>query len=117
MGKGAAQGEEAALTDSGRAGEVAAGVGRVRRATFSASCEHRDQHRQGHTTSKTRSRRDINTIILSLRLPTGRKSGTLAASNLIPSQSKEIQSSTDHLIDMATSSYDSHSLHTKKSDG
>jgi hypothetical protein len=38
MGKGASLGKEAILTDSGRAGEVAAGVGQVRRATFSASC-------------------------------------------------------------------------------
>ena len=39
MGKGASLGEEAVLADSGRAGEVDAGVGRVRRATFSASCQ------------------------------------------------------------------------------
>ena len=38
MGKGASLGEEAVLADSGQAGEVAAGVGRVRRATYSASC-------------------------------------------------------------------------------
>ncbi len=38
MGKGASLGKEAVLTDSGRAGEVAAGVDRVRRAAFSASC-------------------------------------------------------------------------------
>jgi hypothetical protein len=37
MGKGASLGEEAVLADSGREGEVAAGVGRVRRKTFSAS--------------------------------------------------------------------------------
>jgi hypothetical protein len=41
MGKGASLGKEAVLTDPGRAGEVAAGVGRVRRATFSASCKGR----------------------------------------------------------------------------
>jgi len=34
-GKGASLGKEAVLAASGRAGEVAAGVGRVRRATFS----------------------------------------------------------------------------------
>jgi hypothetical protein len=34
MGKGASLGKEAVLADSGRAGEVAAGVGRVRRVTF-----------------------------------------------------------------------------------
>jgi hypothetical protein len=41
MGKGAFQGEESVLADSGREGEVIAGVGRVRRATFSASCSPR----------------------------------------------------------------------------
>ena len=35
MGIGAPLGEEAVLADSERVGEVAAGVGRVRRATFS----------------------------------------------------------------------------------
>ena len=39
MGKGASLGKEAALAASGRAGEVDAWVGRVRRATFSASCQ------------------------------------------------------------------------------
>jgi len=34
-GKGVSLGEEAVLADSGREGEIAAGVGRVRRATFS----------------------------------------------------------------------------------
>jgi hypothetical protein len=34
MGKGASLGEEAVLADSGRAGEVAAGVGRVRCLAF-----------------------------------------------------------------------------------
>ena len=34
MGKVVSLGKEAALADSGRAGEVAAGVGRVRRAIF-----------------------------------------------------------------------------------
>jgi hypothetical protein len=38
MGKDASLGKEAVLADSGRVGEIAAGVGRVRRATFSASC-------------------------------------------------------------------------------
>lgn len=37
MGTSVSLGKEAVLADSGRAGEVAAGVGRVRRATFSAS--------------------------------------------------------------------------------
>jgi hypothetical protein len=37
LGQGASLGEEAALADSGRAGEVAAGVGRVRQSTFGAS--------------------------------------------------------------------------------
>jgi hypothetical protein len=36
--KGASLGEEAVLADSGRVGEVAARVGRVRTETFSASC-------------------------------------------------------------------------------
>jgi hypothetical protein len=39
MGKGASMGKEAVLAGSGRAGEVSAGVVRVRRATFSASCQ------------------------------------------------------------------------------
>jgi hypothetical protein len=39
-GKGAALGKEAVLADSGRAGEVSAGVGLVRKATVSTSCEH-----------------------------------------------------------------------------
>ena len=34
LGQGASLGEEAVLADSGRAGEVAAGVGRVRRLAF-----------------------------------------------------------------------------------
>jgi hypothetical protein len=34
MGQGASQGEESVLADSGRAGEITAGVGRVRTATF-----------------------------------------------------------------------------------
>ena len=34
LGKGASLGEEAVLADSGRAGEVAAGVGRVRSLAF-----------------------------------------------------------------------------------
>jgi hypothetical protein len=38
LGKGASLGKEAVLAASGRVGEVAAWVGRVRRATFSASC-------------------------------------------------------------------------------
>ena len=38
MGKVASLGKEAVLADSGRAGEVSARVGRVRKATFSASC-------------------------------------------------------------------------------
>jgi len=33
-GHGTSMGEEAVLADSGRAGEIAAGVGRVRRTTF-----------------------------------------------------------------------------------
>jgi len=37
--KGASLGEEAVLADSGRAGEVAARIGRVRKVTFSASCQ------------------------------------------------------------------------------
>ena len=37
MGKDVSLGEEAVLADSGRAGEIAARVGRMRRATFSAS--------------------------------------------------------------------------------
>ena len=37
-GKGASLGKEAVLAASGRAGEVAAVVGRVRRATFSTFC-------------------------------------------------------------------------------
>jgi len=36
-GNGASLGEEAVLADSGRAGEVAAGVGRVRMSEFSAA--------------------------------------------------------------------------------
>ena len=35
---GASLGKEAVLADSGRAGEVAAGAGRVRSLAFSASC-------------------------------------------------------------------------------
>jgi hypothetical protein len=35
--KGASLGKEAVLADSGREGEITAGVGRVRKATFSAS--------------------------------------------------------------------------------
>ena len=38
MGKGASLGKEAVLADSGRAGEIAAGVGQVTKATFSAAC-------------------------------------------------------------------------------
>jgi hypothetical protein len=38
VGKGASLGKEAVLADSGRVGEVAAGAGRVRKETFSASC-------------------------------------------------------------------------------
>jgi len=38
MGKGASLGKEAALTDSGWAGEISARVGRVKKATFSAAC-------------------------------------------------------------------------------
>jgi len=38
MGKGASLSNEIVLADSGRAGEVAAGVGRVSRETFSTSC-------------------------------------------------------------------------------
>jgi len=34
LGQGASLGEEAVLADSGRAGEVVAGVGRVRRLAF-----------------------------------------------------------------------------------
>ena len=37
--KGASLGKEAVLADSGREGEITAGVGRVRKATFSAACE------------------------------------------------------------------------------
>ena len=37
MGKGASLGAEAVLAAAGRAGEISAGVGRVRRAAFSAS--------------------------------------------------------------------------------
>jgi len=37
MGKSASYGEEAVLADSGQEGEITAGDGRVRRATFSAS--------------------------------------------------------------------------------
>jgi hypothetical protein len=40
-----------------------------------------------------------------------------AASDVIPSQSKGIQSSAENFIDMATSSSPSHSLHANKSDG
>jgi hypothetical protein len=36
--KGASLGKEAVLAASGRVGEVAAGVGRVRKMAFSASC-------------------------------------------------------------------------------
>jgi hypothetical protein len=36
--KGAALGKEAVLAASGRAGEVIAGAGRVKRATVSAAC-------------------------------------------------------------------------------
>ena len=39
MGTGVSLGEEAVLAASGGAGEVAAWGGRVRRATFSTSCE------------------------------------------------------------------------------
>ena len=42
LGKGASLGEEAVLADSGREGEIVAGVGRVRRATFSASYSHKE---------------------------------------------------------------------------
>jgi hypothetical protein len=38
LGQGASLGEEAVLADSGRAGEIAARAGRVRRATFSTAC-------------------------------------------------------------------------------
>jgi hypothetical protein len=38
MGKGASLGKKAVLAASGRAGVVAAGVGRVRNVTFSAGC-------------------------------------------------------------------------------
>ena len=47
MGKGAFQGEESVLADSGLAGEVIAGVGQVRRATFSASCRENFSDRMG----------------------------------------------------------------------
>ena len=39
LGKSASQGKEAVLADSGRAGETAAGVGRVKKPAFSASCQ------------------------------------------------------------------------------
>jgi hypothetical protein len=38
LGEGASLGKEAVLAASGQAGEVATGVGWVRRETFSASC-------------------------------------------------------------------------------
>jgi hypothetical protein len=42
MEKGASLSKEIVLEDSGRAGEVAAGVGRAKRATFSASCKGKE---------------------------------------------------------------------------
>ncbi len=38
LGKSASLGEEAVLADSGRVGGIAAGIGRVRKPTFSAPC-------------------------------------------------------------------------------
>ena len=63
-GKGASLGEEAVLADSGRAGEVTARAGRVRRPTFSASCEiNRSLH---HTFCSSRSLRDaVSGLLLS----------------------------------------------------
>jgi len=42
LGKGASLGEEAVLANSGREGEIVAGVGRVKRATFPASYSHKE---------------------------------------------------------------------------
>jgi hypothetical protein len=39
MGKGASLGEEAVLADSGRVGEEVAGIGWVKRTTFSSQLE------------------------------------------------------------------------------